>query len=35
MEFEDIMHVLAEFSNLGAEFLVDEIVSCSREIGKS
>lgn len=34
MDFKDIMQVLSEFSELREDFLVEEIVSCSREIGK-
>lgn len=33
MEFEDIMLVLSEYSNLGAESVLENVVNYSREIG--
>lgn len=35
MDVAEIVNTLADFSNLEAELLVEEIDSCSREIGKN
>ena len=34
MDVAEIVNTLADFSNLEAELLIEEIDSCSREIGK-